>query len=83
MSDPVSYTVVLPAAEETVLFVSRLLAAEYVLAAAAPGLRGALLAARAVGHSHVSVDGTLIRSDRCHVPDPTARADRAQAWLNL
>jgi hypothetical protein len=28
MSDPVSYTAVLPVAEETVLFVSRLLAAE-------------------------------------------------------
>ena len=28
MSDPVSYTAVLPVSEETVLFVSRLLAAE-------------------------------------------------------
>src|SRR5205085_11291863 len=37
------------------------------LAAQAPGLRGALLAARAAGHTHVHVDGTLIRTDRCHV----------------
>src|SRR5436305_15273585 len=36
-----------------------------VLAAAAPGLRGALLAARAAGHTHVHVDGTLVRTDRC------------------
>ncbi len=47
-----------------------------VLAAAAPGLRGALLAARAAGHPHVTVDGTLVRTDRCHAPGPTARADR-------
>src|SRR4051794_12740324 len=127
VSDPVGYTAVLPVAEETVLFVSRLLAAERrrrgtrgrrralgchrqavlllrwfvdgtrlaqlaadnaigrstayrylhegidVLAAAAPGLRGALLAARAAGHPHVTVDGTLIRTDRCHTPGPTAR----------
>src|SRR3954469_6400315 len=125
MSDPVTYTAVLPVAEETVLFVSRLLAAERrrrgtrgrrraqavlllrwfvdgtrlaqlaadnafgrstayrylhggidALAAAAPGLRGALLAVRAAGHPHVTVDGTLIRTDRCHTPGPTARADR-------
>src|SRR3954469_22775872 len=111
MADPVTYTAVLPVSEETVLFVSGLLAAERqrrgtrsrrralgcyrqagviprlilrwfrdgirlaqlaadnaisgstayrylhegidALAAAAPGLRGALLAARAAGHSHV------------------------------
>src|SRR4051794_41277751 len=130
MSDPVTYTAVLPVAEETVLFVSRLLAAERrrrgtrarrralgcyrqavlvlrwfvddtrlaqlaadhrigrstvyrylhegidVLAAAAPGLRGALLAARAAGHPHVTVDGTLIRTDRCAAPGPTVRGDR-------
>ena len=118
MSDPVSYTALLPIAEETVHFVSGLLAAERrrrgtrgrrralgcyrqavlllrwfvdgtrlaqlatdnrigrstayrylhegidALAAAAPGLRGALLAARATGHPHVTVDGTLIRTDR-------------------
>ena len=44
------------------------------LAAAAPGLRGALRAARAAGHSHVSVGGTLIRTDRCHAPGPPRRA---------
>jgi hypothetical protein len=137
MSGSVTYTAVLPVAEETVLFVSRLLAAERrrrgtrsrrralgcyrqavlvlrwfvdgtrlaqlaadhrigrstayrylhegidALAAAAPGLRGALLAARAAGHSHVTVDGTLIRTDRCHVPGPTARADRRDRRVDL
>ncbi len=34
-----------------------------VLAAAAPGLHGALLAARAAGHTHVQLDGTLIGTD--------------------
>src|SRR5688572_27348539 len=130
VSDPVSYTAVLPVGESTVAFLSGLLAAERrrrgtrgrrrglgcyrqavlllrwfidatrlaqlatdnaigrstayrdlhegidALAAAAPGLRGALLAARAAGHAHVTVDGTLIRTDRCHAPRPTARADR-------
>jgi DDE superfamily endonuclease len=137
VSDPVTYTAVLPVPEETVQFVSGLLAAERrrrgtrgrrralgcyrqavlvlrwfldgtrlaqlaadhrigsstayrylhegidVLAAAAPGLRGALLAARAAGHSHVTVDGTLIRTDRCHVPGPTARADRPDRRVDL
>jgi hypothetical protein len=127
VSDPVTYTAVLPVAEETVQLVSALLAAERrrrrtrpkrraldcyrqavlvlrwfldgarltqlaadndigastahrylhegidVLADRAPGLRGALLAARAAGHPHVTVDGTLIRTDRCHAPGPTAR----------
>jgi hypothetical protein len=40
---------------------------------AAPELRGALLSARAAGHAHVTVDGTLVRTDRCHAPGPTAR----------
>ena len=137
MSDPVSYTAVLPVAEETVQLVSALLAAERrrrrtrpkrralgcyrqavlvlrwfldgarlaqlaadndigsstayrylhegidVLADRAPGLRGALLAARAAGHSHVTVDGTLIRTDRCHVPGPTARTDRSGRQVDL
>jgi hypothetical protein len=137
VSDPVTYTAVLPVAEETVHFVSGLLATERrrrgtrgrrralgcyrqavlvlrwfldgtrlaqlaadnrigsstayrylhegidVLAAAAPGLRGALLAARAAGHSHVTVDGTLIRTDRCHVPGPTARTDRSGRQVDL
>src|SRR3954447_3536572 len=126
VSDPVIYTAVLPVDEDTVQFVSALLAADRrqrrtrpkrralgcyrqavlvlrwfldgarlaqlaadnaigastayrylhegidVLADRAPGLRGALLAARAAGHPHVTVDGTLIRTDRCHVPGPTA-----------
>ena len=137
MSDPVTYTAVLPVADETVHFVSALLAADRrrrrtrpkrralgcyrqavlllrwfiygtrlvqlatdnaigrstayrhphegidVLAAAAPGLRGALLAARAAGHPHVTVDGTLIRTDRCHAPGPTARADRPDRRVDL
>jgi hypothetical protein len=137
VSDPVTYTAVLPVAEDTVQFVSALLAADQrrrctrpkrralgcyrqavlvlrwfldgtrlaqlavdhrigrstayrylhegidVLAAAAPGLRGALLAARAAGHAHVTVDGTLIRTDRCHAAGPTARADRPDARVDL
>ena len=137
MSDPVTYTAVLPVAEDTVQFVSALLAADRrkrrtrpkrralgcyrqavlilrwfldgtrvaqlaadneigrstayrylhegidILAAAAPGLRGALLAARAAGHPHVTVDGTLIRTDRCHVPGPTARTDRPGRRVDL
>jgi hypothetical protein len=35
-----------------------------VLAAVAPGVHGALLAARTAGHTHVHLDGTLIRTDR-------------------
>src|SRR3712207_4332577 len=140
MSDPVTYPAVLPVSEQTVLFVSALLAAERrrrrsrsrrralgcyrqaglilrvvcygtplarlgqlaadnrigrstayrylhegidALAAQAPGLRGALLAARTAGHAHVTVDGTLIRTDRCHVPGPTARTDRADRRVDL
>jgi len=137
VSDPVTYSAVLPVAEETVLFVSGLLAAERrrrgtrgrrrvlgcyrqavlvlrwfvdgtrlaqlaadhrigrstayrylhegidVLAAAAPGLRGALLAARAAGHAHVTVDGTLIRTDRVRAPGPTARADRSDRRVDV
>src|SRR3954447_7686419 len=135
--DPVTYTAVLPVEEETVQFVSALLAAERrrrrtrarrralgcyrqavlilrwfldgtrlaqlagdnrigrstayrylhegidVLAAAARGLRGALLAARAAGHAHVHVDGTLIRTDRCCVPGPTVRRGRDGARVDL
>jgi hypothetical protein len=54
-----------------------------VLAAAAPGLRGALLAARAAGHAHVTVDGTLIRTDRVRAPGPTARADRSDRRVDV
>jgi hypothetical protein len=137
MSDPVTYSAVLPVSEQSVLFVSALLATERrrrrtrsrrralgcyrqavlvlrwfcdgtrlaqlatdnrigrstayrylhegidVLAAAAPGLRGALLAARAAGHPHVTVDGTLIRTDRCSAPGPTARSGRADRRVDL
>ena len=137
MSDPVTYTAVLPVSDETVLFVSGLLAAERcrrgtrgrrralgcyrqavlvlrwfldgarlaqlaadnrigrstayrylhegidALAATAPGLRGALLAARAAGHAHLTVDGTLIRTDRCRAPGPTARTDRGDRRVDL
>src|SRR3954449_8957779 len=137
VSDPVSYTAVLPARESTVLFVSGLLAAERrrrgsrgrrralgcyrqtvlvlrwfldgtrlaqlaadnrigrstayrylheginALAARSPGLRGALLAARAAGHTHVHVDGTLVRTDRCSVPGPTARGDGSDRRVDL
>ncbi len=137
MSDPVTYTAVLPVDEDTVRFVSALLAADRrrrrirpkrralgcyrqavlvlrwfldgtrlaqlaadndigrstayrylhegidVLADRAPGLRGALLAARAAGHAHVTVDGTLIRTDRCRAPGPTVRADRSDRRVDL
>lgn len=46
-----------------------------VLAARTPGLHGALLAAKAAGHTHVIVDGTLIATDRIHTPGPTAGVD--------
>jgi len=46
-----------------------------VLAARAPSLRSALLAAKAAGYSHVIIDGTLIETDRCTVPGPTPGVD--------
>jgi hypothetical protein len=46
-----------------------------VLAARKPGLHGALLAAKAAGHSHVIVDGTLIATDRIDTPGPTKGVD--------
>jgi hypothetical protein len=46
-----------------------------VLAARAPGLHSALLAATAAGYSHVSIDGTLIDTDRCATPGPTPGVD--------
>lgn len=48
-----------------------------VLAAQRPALHGALLAAKAAGHSHVIIDGTLIATDRLHTPGPTPGVD---AW---
>lgn len=47
-----------------------------VLAAAAPGLHGALLAARAAGHAHVHLDGTLVRTDRSTAAGPTRMQGR-------
>ena len=46
-----------------------------VLAALKPSLLGALLAAKAVGHTHVIVDGTLIYTDRIGTPGPTPGVD--------
>jgi hypothetical protein len=46
-----------------------------VLASAAPSLHGALLAARTAGHTHVHLDGTLIRTDRSRTVGPTAGVD--------
>jgi hypothetical protein len=46
-----------------------------VLAARRPGLYGALLAARAAGHTHVILDGTLIETDRIHTRGPTPGVD--------
>jgi hypothetical protein len=40
------------------------------LAAAAPALHSALLAAKIAGHEHVSIDGTLIHTDRVSEPAP-------------
>jgi DDE superfamily endonuclease len=46
-----------------------------VLAEQAPSLHGALLAAKAAGYSHVSIDGTLIETDRIAMPGPTPGVD--------
>jgi hypothetical protein len=46
-----------------------------VLAARAPSLHGALLAAKAAGYSHVNVDGTLVEIDRVSIPGPTPGVD--------
>lgn len=45
------------------------------LAAQAPALESALLAAKMAGHSHISIDGTLIETDRCRTPGPTKGVD--------
>jgi hypothetical protein len=46
-----------------------------VLAARKPSLHNALPAAKAAGHTHVIVDGTLIQTDRIAVPGPTPGVD--------
>lgn len=61
--------------------ISRSTAYEYlhegvdVLAARAPKLESALLAAKMAGYEHVSIDGTLIETDRCRTPGPTKGVD--------
>ena len=46
-----------------------------VLAARKPSLRGALVAAKAAGHTHVILDGSLIYTDRNSTPGPTRGVD--------
>jgi hypothetical protein len=46
-----------------------------VLAAHAPDLHCALLAAKAAGYDYVLLDGTLIETDRVSTPGPTAGVD--------
>jgi len=46
-----------------------------VLGARKPSLHGALLAAKAAGHDYVTIDGTLIETDRCRTPGPTDGVD--------
>src|SRR2546421_1885818 len=46
-----------------------------VLAAQAPALESALLTAKMAGHSHISIDGTLIETDRVRTPGPTNGVD--------
>jgi hypothetical protein len=46
-----------------------------VLAARAPKLESALLAAKMAGYSHVNIDGTIIETDRCATPGPTPGVD--------
>jgi hypothetical protein len=46
-----------------------------VLAAQAPGLHSALLAAMAAGYDYVLLDGTLIETDRISTPGPTPGVD--------
>lgn len=45
------------------------------LAARAPKLESALLAAKMAGYSHVNIDGTIIEIDRCSTPGPTPGVD--------
>lgn len=46
-----------------------------VLAAQAPSLESALRAAKMAGYAHVTIDGTLIETDRIHIPGPTPGVD--------
>ncbi|MEV0272451.1 transposase family protein [Hamadaea sp. NPDC050747] len=46
-----------------------------LLAERKPSLHTALLAAKMAGHTHINVDGTLLSTDRCHIPGPTPGVD--------
>jgi hypothetical protein len=46
-----------------------------LLAARAPSLQSALLAAKMAGYAHVNIDGTLIETDRIRIPGPTPGVD--------
>lgn len=46
-----------------------------VLAARAPSLESALLAAKMAGYAHINIDGTLIETDRCRTQGPTPGVD--------
>jgi hypothetical protein len=46
-----------------------------VLAARAPSLESALLAAKIAGYAHINIDGTVIQTDRCRTPGPTPGVD--------
>jgi hypothetical protein len=46
-----------------------------VLAAHALSLPSVLLAAKMAGYAHVTIDGTLIETDRCRTPGPTPGVD--------
>jgi hypothetical protein len=46
-----------------------------VLAAGAPWLESALLAAKMAECKHISIDGTLIETDSCRAPGPTKGVD--------
>lgn len=46
-----------------------------ILAPQGPSLHRALVAARATGHYHVMIDGTLVATDRSSAIGPTAGVD--------
>lgn len=46
-----------------------------VLAKRAPSLESALLAAKIAGYAYIMIDGTIIETDRCSIPGPTAGID--------
>jgi DDE superfamily endonuclease len=46
-----------------------------LLAGRAPSLQSALLAAKMAGYAHVTIDGTLIATDRIRIPGPTPGVD--------